>query len=95
MWRGNIMTLIQARIVGEGAPANVWFTGSQDDQSNRDKIEEEEPGVIVDIEYFPEEEIKTYNVHRKTGDFVIGEAGRIDVNNGQTLEVKIISQRRN
>ena len=54
-------------------------------------MEEEEPGVIVDIEYFPEEEIKTYNVHRKTGDFVIGEA----VNNGQTLEVKIISQRRN
>ena len=95
MWRGNIMTLIQARIVGEGAPANVWFTGSQDDQSNRDKMEEEEPGVIVDIEYFPEVEIKTYNVHRKTGDFVIGEAGRIDVNNGQTLKVKIISQRRN
>merc|ERR1711981_767230 len=29
---------------------------------------------------------KTYTVEAKAGDFIIGEVGRIDVNNGQTLE---------
>ena len=43
--------------------------------------------MVVDVEYFPAEDVKTYNVHRKTGDFVIGEAGKIDLNNGETLEV--------
>ena len=43
--------------------------------------------MIVDVQYLPEQDVKTYNVHRKTGDFVIGEAGKIDLHNGQTFEV--------
>ena len=73
---------------------NHW--NYQEDETNRDdhyeEVEEEgedlsEPQVIVSVHYFPEEDVKTYNIHRKTGDFVIGEAGKIDLNNGQTLEV--------
>ena len=65
---------------------NHW--NYQEDETNREEEEEEEePQVIVSVHYFPEEDVKTYNIHRKTGDFVIGEAGKIDLNNGQTLEV--------
>ena len=62
------------------------------------------------VEYNAEEETKSYNVHRKTGDYIIGEVrskkkgfqkcrktkypvisffkvGKINVNNGETLEV--------
>lgn len=42
--------------------------------------------VQLNIEFNPEEETKTYNVHKKTGDYIIGEVGKINVNNGQTLE---------
>merc|ERR1712002_830724 len=42
--------------------------------------------VQLDVEYNPVDETKTYNVHKKTGDYIIGEVGKIDVNNGQTLE---------
>merc|ERR1712130_521866 len=38
------------------------------------------------VEYNAEEETKSYNVHRKTGDYIIGEVGKININNGQTLE---------
>ena len=58
----------------------------EEDQSDHPEL-----GLIVDIQYFPEQDLKTYNVHRKTGDFVIGEAGKIDVNNGQTFEVTLCS----
>jgi len=42
--------------------------------------------VQLDVEYNPVDETKTYNVHKKTGDYIIGEVGKIDVNNGQTVE---------
>lgn len=42
--------------------------------------------VQLDIEFNPEDETKTYNVHKKTGEYIIGEVGKIDINNGQTLE---------
>jgi len=42
--------------------------------------------VQLNVEFNPEEETKTYNVHKKTGDYIIGEVGKINVNNGQTLE---------
>jgi len=38
------------------------------------------------VEYNAEGETKSYNVHRKTGDYIIGEVGKINVNNGETLE---------
>jgi len=49
---------------------------------------ETSPGqeVQLDVEYNPVDETKTYNVHKKTGDYIIGEVGKIDVNNGQTVE---------
>ena len=34
------------------------------------------------------DEHKIYNVQAKAGDFIIGEVGKIDVNNGQTVEVR-------
>ena len=52
---------------------------------------EANPGqeLQLNIEFNPVEETKTYNVHKRTGDYIIGEVGRINVNNGQTLEVFI------
>jgi len=42
--------------------------------------------VQLNIKFNPLEETKTYNVHKKTGDYIIGEVGKINVNNGQTFE---------
>lgn len=65
--------------------------GQQDDcLRENNQSDHTEPGVIVDVQYLPEEDVKTYNVHRKTGDFVIGEAGKIDLHNGQTFEVTLL-----
>ena len=41
----------------------------------------------VKVDFDHQDEHKIYNVQAKAGDFIIGEVGRIDVNNGQTLEV--------
>ena len=43
--------------------------------------------VKLNVEFNPEEKTKTYNLQKKSGDYIIGEVGKIDVNNGQTLEV--------
>ena len=53
------------------------------------QYQEVNPGqeLQLNIEFDPAEETKTYNVHERTGDYIIGEVGRINVNNGQTLEV--------
>merc|ERR1711962_1066155 len=40
--------------------------------------------VKVDFEH--EDNHKTYTVEARAGDFIIGEVGKIDVSNGQTLE---------
>merc|ERR1719495_1274749 len=40
----------------------------------------------VKVDFDHQDEHKIYNVQAKAGDFIIGEVGRIDVNNGQTLE---------
>jgi len=56
---------------------------------------EQEPGQYHEInpgqyeavvEYNEEERTKSYNVHRKTGNYIIGEVGKINISNGQTLE---------
>jgi hypothetical protein len=39
------------------------------------------------VQYNEQDETKSYNVHQKTGDYIIGEVGKINLNNGQTLEV--------
>ena len=41
----------------------------------------------VKVDFDHQDEHKIYNVQAKAGDFIIGEVGRINVNNGQTLEV--------
>jgi len=40
----------------------------------------------VKVDFDHQDEHKIYNVQAKAGDFIIGEVGRIDINNGQTLE---------
>jgi len=40
----------------------------------------------VKVDFEREDEHKIYNVQAKAGDFIIGEVGKIDVNNGQTVE---------
>merc|ERR1711962_917788 len=48
---------------------------------------ETNPGQYEAVVQFNEkDETQSYNVHRKTGDYIIGEVGKIDINNGQTLE---------
>jgi len=47
---------------------------------------ETEGQVQLDVKFNPEEETKTYNLQKKSGNFIIGEVGKINVNNGQTLE---------
>merc|ERR1740137_198223 len=57
-------------------------------ETNPGQYHEIHPGqeVQLNIEFNPEEETKTYNVHKKTGDYIIGEVGKINVNDGQTME---------
>merc|ERR550534_2649627 len=40
----------------------------------------------VKVDFDNRDEHKIYNVQAKAGDFIIGEVGKIDVNNGQTVE---------
>ena len=44
----------------------------------------------VKVDFDNRDEHKIYNVQAKAGDFIIGEVGKIDVNNGQTVEVSTI-----
>jgi len=56
-------------------------------QRNEGQYHETNPGKYEAVVQFNEnDETKSYNVHRKTGDYIIGEVGKIDVNNGQTFE---------
>ena len=43
----------------------------------------------VKVDFDNRDEHKIYNVQAKAGDFIIGEVGKIDVNNGQTVEVTL------
>ena len=45
----------------------------------------------VKVDFDNRDEHKIYNVQAKAGDFIIGEVGKIDVNNGQTVEVNHVS----
>ena len=45
----------------------------------------------VKVDFDNQDEHKIYNVQAKAGDFIIGEVGRIDINNGQTVEVSYYS----
>merc|ERR1711981_540358 len=40
----------------------------------------------VKVDFDNQDEHKIYNVQAKAGDFIIGEVGRIDINNGETVE---------
>jgi len=54
---------------------------------NEGQYHETNPGQYEAVVKFNEkDETQSYNVHRKTGDYIIGEVGKIDINNGQTLE---------
>jgi len=54
---------------------------------NPGQYTEVNPGQVeLQVEVDESESIKTYNVHKKTGDYIIGEVGKIDIKNGQTFE---------
>merc|ERR1711879_941779 len=57
---------------------------------NPGQYHEHNPGQYevneVKVDFDNRDEHKIYNVQAKAGDFIIGEVGKIDVNNGQTVE---------
>lgn len=59
----------------------------QYEETNNGQYHEINPGQYqAVVQYNEQEETKSYNVHQKTGDYIIGEVGKINLNNGQTLE---------
>ena len=46
------------------------------------------------IVIYRDNESRIYNVRANAGDFIIGEAGRIDINSGQTVEVSVYMEAR-
>ena len=73
---------------GDTAPAYQHDTAGDVSYSNLDT---NYPGDYevneVKVDFDNQDEHKIYNVQAKAGDFIIGEVGRIDINNGQTVEV--------
>merc|ERR1712066_624653 len=55
-------------------------------QYHEDSQSEEYEVNNVKVDFDHQDNHKTYTVEAKAGDFIIGEVGKIDVNNGQTLE---------
>merc|ERR1712060_409042 len=55
-------------------------------RNHEDSYSEEYEVNNVKVDFDHQDNHKTYTVEAKAGDFIIGEVGRIDVNNGQTLE---------
>jgi len=72
---------------GDTAPAYQHDTAGDVSYSNLDT---NYPGDYevneVKVDFDNQDEHKIYNVQAKAGDFIIGEVGRIDINNGQTVE---------
>ena len=77
---------------GDTAPAYQHDTAGDVSYSNLDT---NYPGDYevneVKVDFDNQDEHKIYNVQAKAGDFIIGEVGRIDINNGQTVEVSYYS----
>lgn len=56
-------------------------------EENPGQYHENNPGQYEAVVLYNEAEAtKSYNVHQKTGDYIIGEVGKINIKNGQTLE---------
>lgn len=56
-------------------------------EENPGQYHENNPGQYeAVVQYNEAEATKSYNVHQKTGDYIIGEVGKINIKNGQTLE---------
>jgi len=55
-------------------------------RNHEDSYSEEYEVNNVKVDFDHQDNHKTYTVEAKAGDFIIGEVGKIDVNNGQTLE---------
>merc|ERR1712228_909175 len=53
-------------------------------RNHEDSYSEEYEVNNVKVDFDHQDNHKTYTVEAKAGDFIIGEVGRIDVNNGQT-----------
>ena len=70
---------------------NELHLGQQGQYHNFEKSYSEDYEVNdVKVDFDHQDEHKIYNVQAKTGDVIIGELGRIYVNNGKTLEVSLI-----
>lgn len=72
----------------EESPGRYWEQSpGQYGESNPGQYHEINPGQYETVVEFNEQEAtKSYNVHQKTGDYIIGEVGKINKQNGQTLE---------
>jgi len=63
------------------------FNPGQYHEINPGQYTEVNPGQVeLQVEVDESESIKTYNVHKKSGDYIIGEVGKIDIKNGKTFE---------
>jgi len=72
---------IQAR-----KPVSSKYPSKGQYRNHEDSYSEEYEVNNVKVDFDHQDNHKTYTVEAKAGDFIIGEVGRIDVNNGQTLE---------
>merc|ERR1712037_365589 len=67
-------------------PVSSKYPSKGQYRNHEDSYSEEYEVNNVKVDFDHQDNHKTYTVEAKAGDFIIGEVGRIDVNNGQTLE---------
>merc|ERR1712173_444183 len=67
-------------------PVSTQYPSQGQYRNHEDSYSEEYEVNNVKVDFDPQDNHKTYTVEAKAGDFIIGEVGKIDVNNGQTLE---------
>ena len=80
---------------GDTAPPYHHDSSGDLDEDGYSNLDTNYPGDYevneVKVDFDNQDEHKIYNVQAKAGDFIIGEVGRIDINNGQTVEVSYYS----
>merc|ERR1711972_244485 len=67
-------------------PVSSQYPSQGQYRNHEDSYSEEYEVNNVKVDFDHQDNHKTYTVEAKAGDFIIGEVGKIDVNNGQTLE---------
>merc|ERR1712083_717127 len=80
LYSGQYQEEVYTKSVSSQYPSKGKYRNHEDSYSEEYEVN----NVKVDFDH--QDNHKTYTVEAKAGDFIIGEVGRIDVNNGQTLE---------